>query len=249
MEKQKYSLCLEVLRRMNKEGILDKIILVGSWCIPLYENYFKKKGYLPPLRTRDMEFLFPVPLNLGLKTDLFDLLKDLGFVLGFKGEHGYIIFEHPELILEFLVAARGKEPEKPVPIAELGINAQALRFMDTLARAPIQMLFSDVMVNIPHPIDFALHKLLIANRRKQKEKSEKDRTQAVALLAALNESNEIEIVRELYQSMPKSRQKTIRRELLDLEEVEIADLLNLKFRNRTIYSGESFSTLFMMFVG
>ena len=100
---------------MKKEGILDKIMLVGSWCIPLYEDYFKKKGYLPPLRTRDIEFLFPVPLNLGFNIDLFDLLKDLGFVLDFKGEYGYIIFEHPELILEFLVPARGKESDKPYP--------------------------------------------------------------------------------------------------------------------------------------
>lgn len=212
---------------MKKAGILDKIMLVGSWCIPLYEDYFKKKGYLPPLRTRDMEFLFPVPLNLGFNIDLFDLLKDLGFVLDFKGEYGYIIFEHPELILEFLVPARGKESDKPFPIDELGINAQALRFMDALSRAPIQMLFDDVMVNIPHPVDFALHKLLIANRRKQKEKSEKDRTQAVALLTALNESNEIETVSELYQAMPKSWQKTIRRELLDLEEEEMLALINV----------------------
>jgi len=55
----------------------------------------------------DLEFLFPVPLNLDRKIDLYDLLKDLGFVLDYKGEQGYIIFQHPDLILEFLVPARG----------------------------------------------------------------------------------------------------------------------------------------------
>lgn len=63
MEKKKYSLCLEVLRRMQKEGILDKVMLVGSWCVFLYEDYFDKKGLLPPLRTRDLEFLIPLPLK------------------------------------------------------------------------------------------------------------------------------------------------------------------------------------------
>ncbi len=225
MEKQKYNLCLEVLRRMKKEGVLDKILLVGSWCVPLYEDYFKNKGCLPPLRTRDVEFLFPLPFNLERNTDLFELLKDLGFVLDYKGEQGYITFQHPDLILEFLVPARGKEPDKPVPIDALSINAQALRFMDALARNPIQMLFDDIKVNIPHPVDFALHKLLIAHRRKQKEKAEKDRGQAVALLRALNESAETETVRDVFQAMPKSWRKTIEQELLDLKEEKTLGLI------------------------
>lgn len=198
MEKKKYDLCLEVLRRMKKEGILDKIMLVGSWCIVLYEDYFKGKSILPVIRTRDLEFLFPVPLNLDRKTDLYDLLKDLGFVLNYKGEQGYIIFQHPDLILEFLVPARGKDPDKPFPIDQLGINAQALRFMDALARNPIQILFNDVTVTLPHPVDFALHKLLIAGRRKERTKAEKDRAQAIALLIALNDSGEIRTIRTVY---------------------------------------------------
>lgn len=225
MEKKKYDLCLEVLRRMKKEGILDKIMLVGSWCIVLYEDYFKGKSILPIIRTRDLEFLFPVPLDLDRKTDLYDLLKDLGFVLDYKGEQGYIIFQHPDLILEFLVPARGKEPDKPFPLDQLGINAQALRFMDALARNPIQILFNDVTVTLPHPVDFALHKLLIAGRRKERTKAEKDRVQAIALLIALNDSGEIETIRTVYDAMPKSWRKTIKRELLALGEEQLIELI------------------------
>lgn len=225
MEKKKYDLCLEVLRRMKKEGILDKIILVGSWCIVLYEDYFKRKSILPVIRTRDLEFLFPVPLDLDRKTDLYDLLKDLGFVLDYKGEQGYIIFQHPDLILEFLVPARGKESDKPFPLDQLGINAQALRFMDALARNPIQILFNDVTVTLPHPVDFALHKLLIAGRRKERTKAEKDRAQAIALLIALNDSGEIGTIRTVYDAMPKSWGKTIKRELLALGEEQLIELI------------------------
>jgi hypothetical protein len=225
VEKKKYDLCLEVLRRMKREGILDKIMLAGSWCVILYEDYFKGKSILPVLRTRDLKFLFPVPFNLDRKTDLYDLLKDLGFVLDFKGEQGYIIFQHPDLILEFLVPARGKGSVKPFPLKQLGINAQAMRFMDALARNPIQMQFNDVTVTLPHPIDFALHKLLIAGRRKDKEKAEKDRAQAIALLIALNASGEIEDIRKVFDTMPKSWRKTIRRELLGLGEEQLIELI------------------------
>ena len=97
---------------MKQKGILDEIMLVGSWCVFLYEDYFGRKGILPPLRTRDLDFLFPLPLKLKSKTDLFELLKDLGFILDYKGEQGYITFQHPDLILEFLVPANGRRKMK-----------------------------------------------------------------------------------------------------------------------------------------
>jgi hypothetical protein len=225
VEKKKYDLCLEVLRRMKEQGILDKIMLVGSWCVFLYEDYFKSRRLLPALRTRDVEFLFPVPFHLNQKTDLFNLLKDLGFVLDFKGEQGYIVFQHPDLILEFLVPARGRESSKPFTIEQLGINAQPLRFMDALSRNPLQMLFGDVTVTLPHPVDFSLHKLLIAGRRNKKNKAERDRAQAVALLNALNITGDFETVRIVYSEMPKSWRRTIRQELLALGEQKLVELM------------------------
>ena len=226
MEKKKYELCLEVLRRMKKQGILDKIMLVGSWCVFLYDDYFKGENLLPALRTRDIEFLFPVPFTLQCKTDLYGLLKDLGFVLDYKGNQGYIVFEHPDLILEFLAPARGRESEKPISIERLGINAQPLKFMDALSHNPIQLFFDDVAVTLPHPADFALNKLLVAGRRTVLGKAEKDRTQAVALLNALNANGEFEMARTAYASMPKGWKNTIWQELLALGELPLAKLID-----------------------
>jgi len=225
VEKKKYDLCIEVLKRMAKEGILDKMMLVGSWCVLLYEDYFEGKSILPAIRTRDLEFLIPIPPRFKRKIHFYELVKDLGFVLDHKGEQGYIVFQHPELIMEFLVPARGRESNKPYSIDNLGINAQALRFMDALAKNPIQILFSGITVTVPHPADFALHKLLIARRRKKKAKSEKDRNQAIGLLHALIDSGEIEIVRISYYAMPKSWQKIIEKELLDLKEEQINEII------------------------
>jgi len=42
MEK-KYALCLEVLRRIEKAGILNEIMVIGSWCIYFLQFKFSKK--------------------------------------------------------------------------------------------------------------------------------------------------------------------------------------------------------------
>lgn len=233
MEEKRYDLLLEVLRRMRGRRILDKLILVGSWCILLYEDYFREKGILPPIRTRDLEFLIPIPPNFDQTTNLHELLRDLGFVVDYKGKEGYMILVHPDLILEFLVPARGRETKRPHPIAQLGVNAQALRFMDLLLRNPIQVLFNDMTVTVPHPASFALQKLLIARRRKQKGKAEKDRAQAIAVLRALDASDQLGAVRSLLETMPESWKRTIRKELIELGEKDLVDLI-VKGRNPTI---------------
>lgn len=75
MEKKKFELCAEVLRRLEAEGILERILLVGSWCMPVYEAYFEGKGVFPVLRTRDLEFLIPIPPRFEKKTDLKETAK------------------------------------------------------------------------------------------------------------------------------------------------------------------------------
>jgi len=36
VEKTQYELCIEVLRRFDKAGVLRNIVLIGSWCMPFY---------------------------------------------------------------------------------------------------------------------------------------------------------------------------------------------------------------------
>ena len=43
MEKNQYELCIDVLRRLNNKNGLKDIILIGSWCMPFYKEYFNKK--------------------------------------------------------------------------------------------------------------------------------------------------------------------------------------------------------------
>lgn len=97
MEKN-YALCLEVLRSFQGAGVLSDLILVGSWCLPFYRDYFSSTSYHPSIRTRDIDFLVPRPDRFKKKVDLAVLLKEKGFVQDY-GNSGFIRFMHPELIV------------------------------------------------------------------------------------------------------------------------------------------------------
>lgn len=66
MEKKQYELCLEILRRFNKAGILKDFILIGSWCAYFYNEYFAGIPYLDrvALKTRDIDFLIDNPCRI-----------------------------------------------------------------------------------------------------------------------------------------------------------------------------------------
>ena len=55
MEKN-YPLVVEILKRMQRAGILDHVLLVGSWCAYLYKIYFAPRRYEPAIRTTDIDF-------------------------------------------------------------------------------------------------------------------------------------------------------------------------------------------------
>ena len=218
MEEKTYDLCLQVLQRLRDAGALDQLILVGSWCLLPYEDHFGDRSHLPAIRTRDIEFLVPGRAKFPRKVDLAAHLKDLGFIVDYKGTEGYIVFQHPELILEFLAPEHGRGRNKPQPVPDLGINAQPMRFMDLLANSSVAMCFGGIEVRVPSPACFALQKLLIAGRRKNRDKAEKDRAQAVGALRSLRAIDELQTARSLLTSMPPTWQRTVRRELTELDE-------------------------------
>ena len=185
MEKSQYDLCIEVLRRLDKVGVLKDIVLVGSWCTLFYKEFFGQKNYTASLTTRDIDLLIPLPGDIRVKADVAALLKDLGFIVGFTGSQGYIRLEHPQLIVEFLVPEKGRGSDKPYSLPQLGLNAQSLRFMEFLSLNTITSNVGPVEITLPHPANYALHKLLVMTRRHDQGKKEKDKASAIKILNAL----------------------------------------------------------------
>ncbi len=215
MEKNQYNLCCEVLQRLEREDVLNHVVLIGSWCLLAYKDFFKSKQYSPGIRTRDIDILVPLPHNFGRKVDIEELLKDLDFVTSFNGSDGYMQFVHSDLMLEFLVPERGRGTGKPFVIPDLGINAQPLRFMDFLAGNIIKLKFAGVKISVPHPCHFALLKVIISARRNKPVKKENDIRQAIEVLRALIEAKEGKMLKEVFSSCPKTWQKNIIKILKD----------------------------------
>ena len=93
-----------------------------------------------------------------------------------------------EAMVEFLTPAFGDERVKPLPA--LGVSAQALNYLNFLIADPVPAVAlyrSGVLVQIPRPERFAIHKLIVADRRPDQAKARKDRGQAAFLISVLAE--------------------------------------------------------------
>ena len=224
MEKR-YGLCLKVLRCLQATGVLEDLILVGSWCLYFYKDYFSGTTYTPSIRTRDIDFLVPIPVRFSHKVDIAALLKNEGFITTFSRDGGYIRLEHPELIIEFLVPEKGRGAKGPYPLPHIGVNAQPLRFLDFLADNVTSVDLQGLRIKVPHPAAFALHKLLIFKRRRTIEKQLKERREALYVLKVLISMGNSEIIVSKFNSMHTSWQKKIQSVLRELEETEILKIL------------------------
>ncbi|MFT4178703.1 MAG: nucleotidyltransferase domain-containing protein [Thermomonas sp.] len=150
-------------------------------------------------RTQDLDFAHAGPggnvsvaLPADLRANAHDALTSLehGFLPALGGSKGiaslYVSEREPDLRIDFLtVSRRGGRDEVHAP--DLGIALTPLKFMDYLIERPGQAILLDradaVMVNLPDPARYCLHKLIVAHERGARHpKHRKDIAQALALM-------------------------------------------------------------------
>jgi hypothetical protein len=100
--------------------------------------------------------------------------------------------------LEILTPNQGGEREAPLELPAFGVHAKPLRFLDFLIHAPVRaaaLYRSGVLVNVPQPARYAVHKLIVATRRdpSAQAKVRKDTDQAAALIRVLAEDRPDEL--------------------------------------------------------
>lgn len=132
--------------------------------------------------------------------DLAQILADSG--MGFV-EVGMLNPKHPstaykirgqQYSVELLTPMRGKPDSKPVHIKQFNAAAEPLRFLDYLLdeiQPAVAAFDTGLLVNVPEPARFALHKLVTSQRRpaSQATKSVKDIYQAEQVLKVLADRN------------------------------------------------------------
>jgi len=107
-----------------------------------------------------------------------------------------------DLLVEFLTPSFA-ETEDLRPLAALGVHAQSLHYLNYLIAEPITAAVtyrSGVLVQIPRPERLAIHKLIVADRRRDGPdslKAHKDRMQASFLIRILVEDRPDDL-REAY---------------------------------------------------
>lgn len=225
MERKQVNLLFKILGLLEKEGVLKHLIIIGSWSLYFYKFYYNKKQPIVSLRTRDVDFLLPDPKLITKKVDLPELLKDLGFVIDFRGNQGYMRLVHPSVFIEFLVPERGKGFDKAFALPQLGLNAQALRFIDILYMKTIAVKVRNTRIRLPHPASFLLHKIIIFNRRTDKDKRLTDIEQIERLLDFFKKEKKLRSLKIMYTSLHPKWQKRLIKNLKDLEKEEIIEVL------------------------
>lgn len=129
-----------------------------------------------------------------VETPLADAFADLKFRPVPSPEHGRTWRWDQaggETLVEFLTPADRDEAIRELPA--LGVSARALRHLDFLLEDPIPAISlyrSGVLVQIPRPERYAMHKLIVAERRQggpDTSKARKDRAQAALLIAVMAE--------------------------------------------------------------
>jgi hypothetical protein len=101
--------------------------------------------------------------------------------------------------IEFITPEKGRGVDSAIKIKKLGINAIPLRFVMLLLEKPITVVENGMKILIPNPINFSLHKLIIASRRRKIDKSLKDLQQAIYTGVSVNQAE----LKELFDSLPR----------------------------------------------
>lgn len=200
---------LKVVARLAEYGFFRAGgVLVGTHAFLAYGNMLGLR-WGDSSQTQDIDFAhagkrvsLALPSNIEVKTHGAIESLQMGFlpVSGLSGKSGatYLNPKEPEFRLDFLTVSHRKG-EEIFTHPQLHVPLQPLKFMEfSLENVQQAVLFNSVgavLVNVPHPARYALHKLLVYGEREGSfaAKTGKDLHQAASLLAYYREHGKWDI--------------------------------------------------------
>lgn len=221
-----HNLFFKILTRLNQEDVLGDVILIGGWCPLVYKEYFGDPVEISLQRTTDVDFLIPNPPRIHKDVNISTVLEELGFDKKVSLLDGYVKFVHPDLEIEFLTPEKGKGREKPYNIDKLHINALGLRYLNHLQNHVMKTSCNGILINVPEPAAYVLHKFIVSNKRKKSFKKEKDILTAKQLGEYLLEkTDQRKKMQQIYLSMPDKWKNNLMKVVKDSSE-KIYSFLN-----------------------
>ena len=190
----------EVLEALARAGVFRlRSVLVGTVAYQSYPAVLGTKFPRPLLQTSDVDIAQFTNLSVAVGEQtpiMLDVLRsaDARFraapsLAGHNVASSYI--GSGGLRVDFLTPNVGAETDKPARLAALNTDAQRLRFLDFLIHEPVSAVVlhgGGIPVLIPAPERFAIHKMIVAQRRPAGvTKKGKDLAQAAALINILIE--------------------------------------------------------------
>lgn len=172
-------------------------VLVGTHAFQAYANLLGVRWASGAMRTQDIDLAVD-RIALAVKLEGVHLTETLDQAGGFSAIPS-LLWKHPSssfsgagLHIDILTPLLGKPGQGPVFVERLGVHAEPLRFLDYLMvdAQPCVLLAKDgIPVNVPDLARFALHKLVVSERRQSAwaTKAYKDVQQAAAILEVLAE--------------------------------------------------------------
>ncbi len=196
-------------------------VLVGTVA---YQTYSAMLGIRLPgslLQTNDLDIaqFTSISLAIGDKTSpMLEILRtvdptftEVPHTSGYHWAASY--HSRSGLRVDFVTPNEGPDSDDPQNLPALRTDAHRLRFLDFLIHEPTQAVVlhgAGIYVAVPNPERYAVHKLIIAQRRPPGvAKTGKDLNQAGTLLEALTEKRGRElrdVWEEAYKRGPKCRQ-------------------------------------------
>jgi hypothetical protein len=182
-----------VIERLTNAGLFSAGgILVGTHAFLSYQNMLGV-SWSEGAATLDLDFAhagrnvsLALPENLEIDTRAAIESLQMGFMPNQK-HTSFKKADEPDFDLDFLTS-RGRAGDEPVTVPRLQLTLQPLRFMELSLQDPVRSTLlsrsGPMVVNLPRPERYALHKLLVYGERPQAQrtKARKDVAQAAALM-------------------------------------------------------------------
>jgi hypothetical protein len=197
-----------IIAKLNEAGVFRlRSVLVGTLAYQTYGPMLGVRLGSSALQTEDIDIaqFQSISIAVGDEINTDTMLEKLQeydekFTPVSKPLHEKdpISYKSGNIRLEFLTPNRGPDSDTPAKLEAIKTSAQPLRFLDFLIYNEIKSVVLEgagVLVNVPDPTRYALHKLIVAQRRDKRNRAKinKDLIQAQSLLEVLIEDRPYDV--------------------------------------------------------